>query len=166
MLRQNVKRNGYKTVDLSKAGKATTTLVHRLVAEAFCDKPEGSDQVNHINYNRADNRAVNLEWCTCLENNRHAHKREGRVHSALRKKLICVETGEVFESSYQAAEWVNGHKRQYSGNTATMARGIRGAATHPGRTAFGYHWKDVVDQPSTTIPEGSTPKRVEMGCPS
>ena len=37
-------------------------LAHRVVATVWCDKPEGADHVHHINHNKADNRAENLEW--------------------------------------------------------------------------------------------------------
>lgn len=36
--------------------------VHRLVAEAFCDKTEGSVYVLHLNGNNRDNMHTNLEW--------------------------------------------------------------------------------------------------------
>jgi hypothetical protein len=36
----------YPTVSLMKNGKKTRYTIHRLVAQEFCDKPEGCDQVN------------------------------------------------------------------------------------------------------------------------
>jgi hypothetical protein len=46
--------------------------VHRLVAEAFCEKREGCNIVNHLNGIKSDNRAINLEWTTYDGNNKHA----------------------------------------------------------------------------------------------
>jgi hypothetical protein len=47
--------------------------VHRLVAMAFRDKRPGSDVVNHLDGNPANNRATNLEWTTQQGNCVHAH---------------------------------------------------------------------------------------------
>ncbi|PKY59702.1 His-Me finger endonuclease [Rhizophagus irregularis] len=46
--------------------------VHRLIALAFCPKGRGKEYVNHIDGNRTNNKASNLEWCTQKENSQHA----------------------------------------------------------------------------------------------
>ena len=62
----------YATVALYDEHGGTTNRVHRLVAEAFCDNPESKPEVNHINGDKLDNRAENLEWVTAQENYEHA----------------------------------------------------------------------------------------------
>ena len=62
--------SGYESVSLSKGDTQKTQMIHRLVAKAFL--PNRSETVNHINGDKLDNRAENLEWVTQLENNRHA----------------------------------------------------------------------------------------------
>ena len=42
--------------------------VHRAVAELFVPNPDNKPEVDHINTNTYDNRAVNLRWVTSKEN--------------------------------------------------------------------------------------------------
>lgn len=141
VLKQNRKRNGYLTVDLCKNGKIKTATVHRIVANAFYG-PRPDMQVNHINADKSDNRASNLEWCTAAENQAHIRGIK-KFDNGFKKALRCKETGQVFESSYQAAAWVNENVKQFSGSIPVIARGIRGAASGAHKSAFGYHWEDV-----------------------
>ncbi len=56
--------NGYQTIPLrQKTGKATSRYVHKLVAEHFLEKGD-KDRVIHLNFDKLDNRVVNLKWAT------------------------------------------------------------------------------------------------------
>lgn len=46
-------------------------LLHRLVAKTFIPNPENKDQVNHIDGNKENACANNLEWCSNTENQIH-----------------------------------------------------------------------------------------------
>lgn len=59
--------NGYFMVKLSGRNGGHIPL-HRLVAEVWCYKPEGATQVNHIDGNKGNCSAENLEWVTASEN--------------------------------------------------------------------------------------------------
>lgn len=71
-LSQATDRGGYKVVCLCRDGSAKSAKVHRIVAEAFIPKEHGRHCVNHIDGDKTNNSVENLEWCSQLENNRHA----------------------------------------------------------------------------------------------
>jgi hypothetical protein len=63
---------GYASVYLCLKGKAKRVKIHRIIASIFLDGFKPLVPVNHINGNKADNRAANLEMTTALKNMRHA----------------------------------------------------------------------------------------------
>ena len=67
-------QNDYLQVDLLNGGKRHTTVVHRLVAEAFIPNPLNLPEVNHTG-EKNDNRACKLEWKTRRGHQRDAAKR-------------------------------------------------------------------------------------------
>ena len=76
ILKPSMDKDGYLLVTLCAGGKPKTLKVHRLVCEAFHENPDNKPQVNHINEDKADNRACNLEWCTCKQNVNHGSRNE------------------------------------------------------------------------------------------
>ena len=103
VLKPGVAYNGYYMVRLSKNGYALTQRVPRLVATAFVPGFAPGLEVNHINGDKTDNRAVNLEWCTPSENQTHRFRVLG--HPGVGRKAVqCVETGKRYASLTEAAQ--------------------------------------------------------------
>ena len=72
ILKPSLNHKGYLRVYLSKDSKKTTKTIHRLVAETFVPNLESKKTVNHIDGNKINNRADNLEWLSNTENQKHA----------------------------------------------------------------------------------------------
>lgn len=64
--------------------------VHRLVAVAFI-RGDRSLEANHKNGEKADNRAVNLEWLSHSENMKHAHRDLPRKLSSMARQVILLK---------------------------------------------------------------------------
>lgn len=71
---QRVNSRGYVICSFRVNGKPKTVTVHRLVAIHHCERERGKNIVNHIDGNKMNNDASNLEWCTQSENVLHAYK--------------------------------------------------------------------------------------------
>lgn len=69
-----VDKKGYCVVYLSMQSKKFTRKVHRLVASSFLVNNESKPQINHIDCDKENNCADNLEWCNNSENQKHAFK--------------------------------------------------------------------------------------------
>ena len=127
VLKTGILNSGYLVVWLCDGGKKKAVTVHRLVAVAFVDG-EGND-VNHIDGNKCNNKASNLEWVTRSENLIHAYRQLKRVKPH-NQSVVCVETGEVFPSMKEAA-------KAKGVNAVSIGHVIHGR----NKTAGGYTWK-------------------------
>jgi hypothetical protein len=130
-------RDGYLQITLTKNGKQQNARVHRLVAMAFVDNPENKPQVNHIDEDRSNNVASNLEWVTCLENNNHG-TRNIRV-SQSKRNTNCKRILQLNKNGDPIREWVsiNEVERQLGYDTGLMSKCCKGKK----KSAYGYLWK-------------------------
>ncbi|MBE6689833.1 MAG: hypothetical protein E7590_00945 [Ruminococcaceae bacterium] len=136
---------GYERCRVTIRGRKITLKLHRAVAAAFIENPQGLPQVNHKDGNKSNNTAANLEWISGLENARHAVRSglwenvlaASRAENERRKRAVRatnISTGEsVLFSSVSEAEraigtrhicaCIKGERRQACGFTFCYAEG-------------------------------------------
>lgn len=71
-LSTSVGENGYQRINITVNNKHLFFVSHRLVAKVFIDNPDELPVVNHLDGDKLNNRADNLEWCSHARNVRHA----------------------------------------------------------------------------------------------
>ena len=88
-LKQRLNRDGYCEVTVGIDKNRNTVRVHRLVAKLFVEgETEERNEVNHIDMNRTNPRADNLEWVTHHDNVLHSAK-----HGKYKESQTGVKNG-------------------------------------------------------------------------
>lgn len=121
---------GYYSVVLCGNGIKKQLYVHRLVAEAFCEKPDGYTCVNHKDENKQNNNADNLEWCTFAYNNSY----NGKMDKCC-KPIVQMKDGK-FIKVWRSARDAEKHFNTNYKNISAVCRGLR-------PRAGGYEWRFV-----------------------
>lgn len=116
ILKCKLRKDGYVQVTLSMKGIQSHKYVHRLVCESFLDNPSSLSEVNHKNEIKSDNNINNLEWCS-KDYNLHYGTRSKRKQ----KKVLCVDTGKMFDSLKEAGKILN----LYPQNICRVCKGNR-----------------------------------------
>lgn len=125
-------------------GSARTVKLHRLVAQAFHPNPFYWPEVNHLDANKQNNNASNLEWCTGLQNSKHASEngllkgcwagKTGESHNrSVKLNAINIDTSEV-----KTVTGINEAARLFKTNAAAIWRTIKGEYRHTKRWRFEY----------------------------
>lgn len=129
--------NGYVYVALIKRPRKQIWTMGRLVATHFIPNPENKPEVNHIDGNKSNNAAWNLEWVTAKENTAHA------IRTGLKKNSMQVlENHKIpiiqFDlNGNRIAEWDSLEAAKHIADPSCISRCLSGQI----HTAGGYYWQ-------------------------
>lgn len=137
MLTWKVNNKGYAWVELRKNGIKEQKLIHRLVAEAFIEKVEGLNLINHKDENPLNNDVDNLEWCDASYNARYSRERHPERKRNGKNHLLAViqfdKEGNVVKK-WENARTIFLETGMSDWSIAETCRGNR-------HTAYGYLWR-------------------------
>lgn len=97
---------GYNRVTFYDGKRKKRVFRHRLVADLFVENPNKFPEVNHIDEDKKNNIANNLEWVTRIENEHKNHRSNSKPY---RPFFVEFESGEVkhYEFYPQLANEIN-----------------------------------------------------------
>ena len=147
LLKRQTYKQGYQYYSLCVNGNRSFKIkVHRAVALTFLPNLHNYPVVNHKNGIKDENRVDNLEWTTNSGNMFHAYRELGfkSKGGVPRKKVQCVETGEIFNSVREAARAIGPgiSNTAISGAAKNLVKKCKGS-TYRVSTCGGYHWRFI-----------------------
>jgi len=135
-LKEYVSRDGYAQVYLSNDNGRRMYYVHRLVADAFLDRHEGLNEVNHKDGNKLNNILSNLEWSSRSNNMKHAF-------GAGLKEAKKGESNYNHKLSDEQVRYIRNFAKRYGKKYKQLAEELGVAPSTVRRIAIGESWSHV-----------------------
>lgn len=138
------KSTGYYAVNLFDDNSIPKMFfIHRLVAESFIPNPNNYTDINHIDENKANNNANNLEWCNKTYNENFGLKKEREIQTKTannkingHKRIAQYDLNGNFIKEWESLTQASKTLNICIGNISSTINGVR-------NQAGGYVWKAV-----------------------
>lgn len=141
----------YLIMSLSENGRVKSYRLHRLIALAWIPNPKNLPEVNHIDENKKNNDASNLEWCTRLQNIQHSKNSIKRFTKPVIQSDFTGKYMGRYRSIVEAAE-----------KTGIGKRVIAAVCKGDGRSAGGFLWHFENEYTSAPLSLHKASKPVEQ----
>lgn len=96
VIKSITRSSGYVFVPMYKNNFKKVNALHRIVAMAFVENPEGKDAIAHIDGKKGNNSADNLMWVSIEDNPMASIEQSGGTTK--KKSVIDLSTKETYES--------------------------------------------------------------------
>ena len=155
-----IPRNGYLSVILCDEHGLKNVFIHRLVAQCFVPNPYNKPIVNHVDGNKMNPCAENLEWCTQKENIDHAIK-TGLMHS-YKKPIYQLDLNGKLVKKWNNIDQILSNYPNYKVKT------INNCIYGKKKSAYGSIWSRTISIPKLKIRKSQTksnkPKKQKAVC--
>lgn len=147
ILKSTRKSNGYLHVVLCNSSGKKDKSIHRLVATAFVPNIGDMPIVNHIDGNKLNNNADNLEWCNNSHNQLHAFEMglQKPSYGMLGKKgALCKNSKPVLQLDLKG-NFIKRHESlaEVTRETGISHSNISRLLNGYGKTCGGFKWRYV-----------------------
>lgn len=136
-------KDGYLRVGLRKNNKYRWFRVHRLVALMFIPNINYLAVVNHIDENKKNNQANNLEWCTVKYNNSYG-SRLNKVSETLSIPVVATDK----QGNSTVYKGINYAEKILGVNHSNIVMCLKDTGR---KSAGGYTWKYAAQQSNKEI---------------
>lgn len=138
LLKGTKTRKGYILIDLREGGEAHTYSLHRIVASMFIPNPDNLPMVNHIDEDKLNNTATNLEWCTVEYNNNYGTRLSRAMEKITNNPKTSIPIVQLDPNTRELiATYPSCHE---AGRQGFCYKHINSCCRHKRRTCGGYIW--------------------------